>query len=94
MVSKALDAPEVGKAAVDRVRLRARGQKRTDTMQEFGFVDRFRNEVVRSDFDGAFQHVNLEAGEHQLEIRAPGLAPITFDVVVQPGRTITLRADY
>ena len=45
------------------------------------------------DFDGAFQHVNLEAGQHRIEVRAPGLPPISFDVYVQPGRTITLRAD-
>ena len=56
------------------------------------FADGYYVGIV-DDFDGAFQHVNLEAGEHQIEIRAPGLAPIAFDVVVQPGRTITLRAD-
>ena len=26
-------------------------------------------------------------------IREPGLEPIAFDVIVQPGRTITFRAD-
>jgi len=45
------------------------------------------------DFDGAFQHVNLEAGQHRIEVRANGIPPISFDVYVQPGRTITLRAD-
>jgi hypothetical protein len=56
------------------------------------FADGYYVGIV-DDFDGVFQHVNLEAGEHRLEIRAPGLEPIEFDVVVQPGRTITLRAD-
>lgn len=56
------------------------------------FVDGFYAGIV-DDFDGMFQHVNLEAGEHRIEVHAPGLAPVAFDVMVQPGRTITLRAD-
>jgi hypothetical protein len=47
---------------------------------------------VVDDFDGPFQHLNLTAGPHQIEIRAPGYQPIAFDVNVQPGRTITYRA--
>ncbi|MEO8521814.1 MAG: carboxypeptidase-like regulatory domain-containing protein [Acidobacteriota bacterium] len=46
-----------------------------------------------NDFDGVFQHVNLEAGRHRIEIDAPGFQPVAFDVMVQPGRTMTLRAD-
>jgi hypothetical protein len=48
---------------------------------------------IADDFDGVFQHLNLEAGPHQIEIREPGLQPIAFDVMIQPGRTITFRAD-
>ena len=48
---------------------------------------------IVDDFDGAFQHLNLEAGQHRIEIHAPGLTPVAFDVVVQPGQTITLRAE-
>jgi hypothetical protein len=55
------------------------------------FVDGYYVGVV-DDFDGPFQHVNLTAGPHQIEIRAAGYQPITFDVNVQPGRTITYRA--
>ncbi len=47
---------------------------------------------IVDDFDGAFQHVNLEAGPHRIEIRAPGAEPIAFDVRVEPGETITYRA--
>jgi hypothetical protein len=48
-----------------------------------------------NDFDGIFQHLNLEAGPHQIEIRLPGYNDaIAFDVVIQPGRTITYRADW
>jgi hypothetical protein len=55
------------------------------------FVDGYYVGVV-DDFDGPFQHLNLTAGPHQIEIRASGYQPITFDVNVQPGRTITYRA--
>jgi hypothetical protein len=56
------------------------------------FVDGYYVGIV-DDFDGAFQHVNLEAGAHRVEIQAPGIDPLGFDVMVQAGRTITLRAD-
>jgi hypothetical protein len=55
------------------------------------FVDGYYMGVVDY-FDGPFQHLNLTAGPHQIEIRAAGYQPITFDVNVQPGRTITYRA--
>jgi PEGA domain-containing protein len=47
---------------------------------------------VADDFDGPFQHLNLEAGVHQIELRLPGEPPITFEVNVQPGQTITYHA--
>jgi hypothetical protein len=56
------------------------------------FVDGYYVGIV-DDFDGVFQHVNLEAGQHRVEVRAIDTEPISFDVYVQPGRTITLRAD-
>jgi hypothetical protein len=56
------------------------------------FADGYYVGIV-DDFDGVFQHLNLEAGPHQIEIREPGLEPIAFDVIVQAGRTITFRAD-
>jgi hypothetical protein len=56
------------------------------------FADGYYVGIV-NDFDGVFQHVNLEAGEHHIEIEAPGFEPVAFDVLVQPGRTITFRAD-
>lgn len=48
---------------------------------------------IANDFDGLFQHMNLEAGPHHIEIEEAGLEPIAFDIIVQPGRTITFRAD-
>jgi hypothetical protein len=56
------------------------------------FADGYYVGIV-NDFDGVFQHLNLEAGPHQIEVREPGLEPIAFDVMVQPGRTITFRAE-
>jgi len=43
-------------------------------------------------FDGRFHHLNLEPGPHKIEVRAAGFEPITFDVNVEPGQTITYRA--
>ncbi|HTV00243.1 MAG TPA: hypothetical protein VMF13_06895 [Luteitalea sp.] len=56
------------------------------------FADGYYAGIV-DDFDGFLQHLNLEPGPHRLEIHTPGSGAISFDVVVQPGRTITLRAD-
>ena len=55
------------------------------------FADGYYVGVV-DDFDGAFQHLNLEVGVHQIEIRAPGFETLPLDVNVQPGQTITYRA--
>jgi hypothetical protein len=55
------------------------------------FADGYYMGIV-DDFDGTFQHLNLEAGVHQIEIRAAGQPPISFQVNVQPGQTITYHA--
>jgi len=57
------------------------------------FADGYYAGIV-DDFDGVFQHINLDAGQHRIEVRMPGSEEgISFDVYVQAGRTITLRAD-
>jgi hypothetical protein len=56
------------------------------------FVDGYYAGVV-DDYDGVFQHLNLEAGPHYIEIEAYGYPPIAFDVQVVPGQTITYRAN-
>jgi len=48
---------------------------------------------IVGDFDGTFQHLNLEAGPHHVEIVLDGYQPVAFDVNVRPGQTITFRAD-
>ena len=56
------------------------------------FVDGYYAGIV-NDFDGALQHLDLTPGPHRIEVRAEGYVPITFEVNVEPGRTITYRAD-
>jgi PEGA domain-containing protein len=55
------------------------------------YVDGYFVGIV-DDFDGAFQHVNVEAGPHRIEVRAPGFETIAFEVNIEPGQTITYRA--
>jgi hypothetical protein len=44
------------------------------------------------DFNGTFQHLDLEPGTHHIEIRPQGQPVISFDVNAQPGETITYHA--
>jgi hypothetical protein len=55
------------------------------------FADGYYVGIV-NDFDGIFQHLNLEAGPHHIEIDL-GYDAIEFDVYVRPGDTTTFRAD-
>ncbi len=69
------------------------GLRITDAPREAQvFADGYYVGIV-DDFDGVFQHANLEAGTHRIEVQAPGYESVAFDVMVQPGRTMTLRAD-
>jgi hypothetical protein len=44
------------------------------------------------DFDGALQHLNLQSGPHRIEVRPQGFPPVSFDVNVTPGQTLTYHA--
>ena len=44
------------------------------------------------DFNGAFQHLDLTAGPHHVEIREQGQPPLQVDVNIVPGETITYHA--
>ena len=59
------------------------------------FADGYYVGIV-NDFDGIFQHLNLEAGPHHIEILLPGGydPPVACDVYIEPGRTVTYRAAY
>mgnify|MGYP003694404251 CR=1 FL=1 len=56
------------------------------------FVDGSYAGIV-DDFDGSFQRLDLEGGAHSIEIRGPGVPPLTYDVNVQPGHNVTLHAN-
>jgi hypothetical protein len=45
------------------------------------------------DFDGIFQRLRIEPGPHRIEIRSAGYEPLTFDVRIQPDRTITYTGE-
>src|SRR3954462_5812555 len=47
-----------------------------------GLVDEFR---------GYYQHLDLPAGDHYVEVLANGYLPWSWDVTIVPGRTITFR---
>jgi hypothetical protein len=56
------------------------------------YVDGYYVGVV-DDFDGVFQRLRLEPGAHHIEIQAPALEPLSFDVLIQPGHTTTYRGE-
>jgi hypothetical protein len=45
------------------------------------------------DFDGIFQALKLDSGGYRIEVRKRGFETLTFDVRVQPDRTITFRGE-
>ena len=47
---------------------------------------------IVDDFDGLTDHLQIAAGTHQLELRAPGFESYTTDISVRAGRTVTERA--
>jgi hypothetical protein len=57
------------------------------------FVDGYYAGVV-DNYDGVFQHLNLEVGAHRVEIEVPGYQRLAFDVYIRPGETNTYRAGY
>jgi hypothetical protein len=44
-------------------------------------------------YDGAFQHLDLKAGTHKVEIRANGYETIQFQIRVLPGKTTTYNGE-
>jgi PEGA domain-containing protein len=56
------------------------------------FVDGYYAGVV-DDFDGIFQRLTLTVGPHEIEIEAPGFEPQVYNVMVDPARTVDVRAD-
>jgi hypothetical protein len=56
------------------------------------YVDGFFVGAV-DDFDGTFQKLNIDAGGHRIEIKAPGHETISFEVLITPNETITYKGE-
>jgi hypothetical protein len=56
------------------------------------YVDGYYVGIV-DEFDGVFQRLRLDAGPHRIETRAPDYNTLSFDVLVQPDHTTTLRGE-
>jgi len=61
--------------------------KPLDTMV---FVDGYFAGIV-DDFDGTFQRLHVDAGQHRVQLFLPGHRLYTQDLYVQPGNTLTVR---
>ena len=68
------------------------GNVRTQVMprQTEVFVDGYYAGTV-DDFDGTFQRLHVEPGDHSVELFLPGHRPHQLSVYVQPGRTFNIR---
>jgi hypothetical protein len=45
------------------------------------------------EFDGVFQRLHIDPGPHRIEVRADGFQPLTFEVRILPGRTVTYEGE-
>jgi PEGA domain len=45
------------------------------------------------EFDGLFQRLHIDSGPHRIEIRQDGYEPLTFEVRIQPDRTVTYEGE-
>jgi hypothetical protein len=45
------------------------------------------------DFNGLFQRLNVDAGAHRIELRAPGYETVEFEVFITDRETITYRGE-
>jgi len=61
-----------------------------DPKQAQVYVDGYYVGVVDS-FDGTFQKLGLDGGEHKIELKADGFQPLQFDVLITPGETVTYK---
>ena len=56
------------------------------------FVDGYFVGVV-DNFDGLFQKLDIDAGGHRIEVKAPGFEATQFDVLITPGETVTYKGE-
>ena len=63
-----------------------------DPKQAQVYVDGYYVGVIDS-FDGVFQRLEIDGGGHKIELKAEGFEPMTFDVLITPGETVTYKGD-
>jgi hypothetical protein len=56
------------------------------------FVDGYYAGIV-DEFDNIFQHLPIETGPHRIEVRRDGYEPLTFEVRILLGRTVTYTGE-
>jgi hypothetical protein len=56
------------------------------------YVDGYFTGIV-DDYDGVLQRLRLRSGGHRVEVRAEGMQPAIFDVLIVAGETVTYRAE-
>ena len=56
------------------------------------FVDGYYAGIV-DEYDGIFQRLRLQPGPHRIEIREEGYEALTFDVMIQPDKTMTYEGE-
>jgi len=61
-----------------------------DPRKALVYADGWPMGIVES-FSGYYNHLDLPAGLHQIEIVAPDYEPLAVEVIVTPGRTTTYR---
>jgi hypothetical protein len=54
------------------------------------FVDGYYAGIV-DNFDGTFQRLNLEPGEHEVQLYLPGHRPMVQQLYLQPGKTTNIK---
>ena len=80
--------PSGGYGGYDEGSLRIRVKPREASVYIDGY---FAGQV--DDFDGVFQRLHIDSGPHRVEIRADGYEPLTFEINIQPSRTVTYKGE-
>jgi hypothetical protein len=63
-----------------------------DPKQAQVYIDGYYVGIV-DNFDGAFQKLSLDSGGHRVELKAEGFEPISFEVLITPGETVTYKGE-
>jgi hypothetical protein len=56
------------------------------------YVDGYLVGIV-DDFDGTFERLHIESGDHRIEVRAAGYETLSFDIRIAPDHTTTYQGE-